>query len=111
VIDPTDRARALPRSDTGPGGQPDHAILAAIFANVPNAIAVVDGAGRFHRVNPGFETLFDFTADEVEGRSLVDLIVPESGWGPHSSCSIAPLRARPRRPRPSDGAGRPPSAR
>ena len=39
-------------------------------------MAVVDSRGRFLRINPGFEALFGFTADEVRGRVLVDLIVP-----------------------------------
>jgi diguanylate cyclase (GGDEF)-like protein/PAS domain S-box-containing protein len=54
------------------------AFLEALFTRVPNAIAVVDGAGRFVRTNPGFQALLGFTPDDVLGRSLVDLIVPPS---------------------------------
>lgn len=52
--------------------------LEALFTRVPDAIAVVDGAGRFVRTNPGFQALFGFTHDEVLGRPLADLIVPPS---------------------------------
>ena len=61
-----------------PARRRDDAILARIFSDVPNAIAVVDGAGLVLRVNPGFETLFGYTAAEVAGAALVGLIVPQA---------------------------------
>ena len=68
-------ARRLTRGASN--GTRDHATFAAIFNEVPNPIAVIDGGGRFLRVNPGFESLFGFASDEVRGRSLIETIVPE----------------------------------
>ncbi|MEO8139329.1 MAG: response regulator [Gemmatimonadota bacterium] len=61
-----------------PARRRDDAILARIFSEVPNAIAVVDATGQVLRVNPGFETLFGYAEQEVAGVSLVELIVPEA---------------------------------
>jgi two-component system sensor histidine kinase/response regulator len=68
-------ARRLPGRTSN--SQSDQATFAAIFNEVPNPIAVIDKGGRFLRVNPGFETLFGFTADEIRGRSLIETIVPD----------------------------------
>ncbi|MDX2121791.1 MAG: PAS domain S-box protein, partial [Gemmatimonadota bacterium] len=53
-----------------------HQFLEAILNSVPNAIAVVDPDTTCLGVNPEFEALFGFTADEVTGRRLFDVLVP-----------------------------------
>ena len=51
--------------------------LEELFARVPEAIVQLDGDGRVARVNPEFTKIFGYVEDEVLGRSLNDLIVPE----------------------------------
>jgi PAS domain S-box-containing protein len=55
----------------------ERARLNALFASAPVATVVVDEDGRVRDANPRFRTLFGYTVDEVEGRPLNDLIVPE----------------------------------
>jgi diguanylate cyclase (GGDEF)-like protein/PAS domain S-box-containing protein len=47
-----------------------------LFANSPQAIAMVNNAFEVRDVNRAFEDLFGYTPDEVRGRSLPELIVP-----------------------------------
>ena len=56
-----------------------HLFLDALFASVPNAIAVVDKAGVCLGANPGFEVLFGYSPEELLGQSMFDLIVPPAG--------------------------------
>lgn len=51
--------------------------LSELFARVPEALVMVDGESRVVRVNPAFTTIFGFTPDEVIGRRIKHLIVPE----------------------------------
>ena len=51
--------------------------LDMLFTKVPNAVVVVDDAGRCLISNPGFQSLFGYAPEEVVGRVLVDLIVAE----------------------------------
>ena len=51
--------------------------LGALFASVPTAIAVVDQDTVCHGANPGFHSLFGFAPEEVLGRRLLDVVVPE----------------------------------
>ncbi len=55
--------------------------LEAILNSVPNAIAVVDQDTTCLGVNPEFAALFGFTAEEVTGRRLFDVLVPERDLG------------------------------
>ena len=57
----------------------EHRFLDALFASVPNAIAVVDRGGVCLSVNPGFERLFGYSPGEALGRTIPDLIVTPSG--------------------------------
>ncbi|HEY5219625.1 MAG TPA: PAS domain S-box protein [Gemmatimonadaceae bacterium] len=50
--------------------------LDALIASAPNAIVVLDGRQRVIRVNPEFQRMFGFTADEVMGRPIDELVVP-----------------------------------
>ena len=55
----------------------EHARLDALIASAPIAIVVVDDDGRVRDTNPRFRSLFGYTSDEVRGRPLNDLIVPQ----------------------------------
>ncbi len=54
------------------------AYLDALFASAPTAIVALGSDGRVRGVNPRFEALFGFTAAEVAGRDLNELIAPEA---------------------------------
>jgi two-component system sensor histidine kinase/response regulator len=54
----------------------ERARLDALFASAPVATVVVDDAGRVRDVNPRFQELFGYSAGEIVGRPLNDLIVP-----------------------------------
>ena len=56
----------------------ERARLDALFASAPIAIVVVDDDGRVRDANPQFRSLFGYTIDEVKGRALNSLIVPEA---------------------------------
>ena len=61
-----------------PDGSRDQETFAAIFNKLPNPVAVIDDAGCFLRVNPAFEDLFGFAAEEVRGCSIIETIVPDA---------------------------------
>jgi two-component system sensor histidine kinase/response regulator len=48
----------------------------ALFASAPVAIVVVDEQGFVRDANPGFESLFGYTAAEARGHALNQLVVP-----------------------------------
>jgi len=48
----------------------------SLFERVPVAVCLVDRQDNAIRANRAFERLFGFRRDEVEGRSLVGLIIP-----------------------------------
>lgn len=49
-----------------------------LFSGLPEGVALLDPDDRVIRVNPAFTRLFGYTAEEAVGRSLADLIVPET---------------------------------
>jgi len=53
------------------------AFLEAIFENSPEGVVILDENNRVVRINLEFTRVFGYTPDEVIGRSLNDLIVPE----------------------------------
>ena len=53
------------------------ALLDELFESAPEAIVMLDLEQRVTRVNREFTQLFGYTADEVRGRALDALIVPE----------------------------------
>jgi PAS domain S-box-containing protein len=53
----------------------------ALLISAPNAIVTTRHDGRILAVNPAFETLFGFTAEEAIGHDLNELIVPETTRG------------------------------
>jgi PAS domain S-box-containing protein len=65
--------------------QIEKAYFEQIIENAPEAISIVDGNHHILRINGEFARLFGFTAAEVEGRILENLIVPpdryaETAW-------------------------------
>jgi PAS domain S-box-containing protein len=48
-----------------------------LFEHSPEAIVLLDGAGTIQDVNPGFQRLFQYEPDEVVGRSIGDIVVPQ----------------------------------
>ncbi|HRF65410.1 MAG TPA: PAS domain S-box protein [Ignavibacteria bacterium] len=49
-----------------------------LFENSPEGIVVLDNQDRILNANKGFERMFQFSADEIKGKTLNDIIVPES---------------------------------
>lgn len=47
-----------------------------LFENSPEGIAILDREDRFVDANKGFERLFQYSIEEIRGRSVNDLIVP-----------------------------------
>jgi PAS domain S-box-containing protein len=52
--------------------------LEAMLANAPSAIATLDPGGRILGVNPAFERVFGYSAEEATGSDIDEMIVPES---------------------------------
>ena len=57
------------------GAEHGRAFLDALLASAPNAIVWVDEDVRVTGINPSFERLFGFAANEAIGKPLYDLIV------------------------------------
>jgi len=55
----------------------ERAYLGELFENSPEAVVLVDQASRVMRVNGPFTALFGYTAAEIEGKVLDDLITGE----------------------------------
>lgn len=49
-----------------------------LFENSPEGIVILDNQDRILNVNKGFERMFQFTDDEIKGKVLNSIIVPES---------------------------------
>ena len=54
----------------------ERAFLTALLRSSPTAIVTIERDGTVLAANPGFEKVFDYTAEEAVGRRLNDLIVP-----------------------------------
>jgi PAS domain S-box-containing protein len=68
-----------------------------LFENSPDAIILVDQAGRIVRVNSRIDALFGYTRAELEGQS-VEALIPEryrAGHGAHLAGYFAAPRTRP----------------
>ena len=50
--------------------------LRELFARVPEAVVMVDHDARITQVNPGFTTIFGYTAEEAIGRRAAELLAP-----------------------------------
>lgn len=51
--------------------------IQTIFRSAPDAVIVIDEAGKIVRWNPRAEIIFGWTAKEVIGKSLFDKIIPD----------------------------------
>ncbi len=49
-----------------------------LFENSPEGIVILDNQDRILNANIGFERMFHFNTDEIKGKTLNDIIVPES---------------------------------
>lgn len=49
-----------------------------LFENSPQGIVLLDNTDRIISINKGFERLFQYRADEIKGRPLNDIIIPEN---------------------------------
>jgi len=72
---PTDRESA----EVPLGGEliRQEALLDKLFATLPEAIVVLDTDDRILRVNPEFTRIFGYAEEEVLGRPINELVVPE----------------------------------
>ncbi len=52
---------------------PPHAVMDLLL----DAVCIVDQSGRFIYVNAAFERIFGYTAEEIAGRNMIDLVLPE----------------------------------
>ena len=86
------------------------ALLDELFESAPEAIVMVDRQQRVTRVNREFTTMFGYSAEESQGRTLEELIVPEDLRGQHGSAAAAGRRAHGRGDR-TGPQGRQPAAR
>ena len=72
------------------------ALLDELFESAPEAIVMVDRQQRVTRVNREFTTMFGYSAEESQGRTLEELIVPEDLRSGHGSAAAAGGRAHDR---------------
>jgi PAS domain S-box-containing protein len=52
-------------------------LFSQLFKSSPFGLVMLDEAGRVVQVNEGFEKMFNYTIQELEGKSLNDFIVPQ----------------------------------
>jgi PAS domain S-box-containing protein len=57
--------------------QTQRALLDQLFEQAPQAVALMSGDGRVVRINREFTRLFGFAPDEVLGRRLTDVMMPD----------------------------------
>lgn len=63
-----------------------------LFENSPEGIVILDNQDRILNANKGFERMFQFNADELKGKVLNSLIVPESQSEQASQMTLFVLR-------------------
>jgi len=69
------RRRAVRR---GPVAGTERALLEELFESSPEAIVLADNQSRVIRINSAFSEMFGYAPEEVRGRSVDDLIAPQS---------------------------------
>ena len=62
-----------------------------LFDNSPDAIVLLDTDDKVMNINKGFEALFGYRIDEVKGRFINDIIIPEDHIEEASALSRASL--------------------
>lgn len=50
-----------------------------LFESAPEGIAVLDGRGDVHDVNRAFAHMFGFSKEEVVGRDIIEMTIPQEG--------------------------------
>lgn len=65
-----------------------------LFENAPMGIVMLDDKDRILHANKGFEKIFQFSVDEIRGRFLNDLIVPDGLLDEASSLSDQTLKGQ-----------------
>jgi len=50
-----------------------------LFASAPEGIALLDGQGKVHEVNSAFAQMFGFSREEMAGRDVLEITVPDDG--------------------------------
>lgn len=65
-----------------------------LFENSPDAIVILDTNDRVVQANRGFETLFGYVAEEITGRHINELVVPEDRLEEGSTLSRMVLHGR-----------------
>ena len=53
--------------------------LSELFARIPEAVVMIDGAFSVTRINPEFTNIFGYTAEEAIGQGIKELIAPDDG--------------------------------
>jgi PAS domain S-box-containing protein len=49
-----------------------------LFENSPEAVVILDNADRVVNINKGFEKMFHYSLDEIRGKNINSLLVPEN---------------------------------
>jgi len=68
-----------------------NAYFQQLFDNSPEAIILLDDKDQIINANSGFETLYGYRAEEVKGRFINDIVVPEDRFEEASALSRAAL--------------------
>lgn len=68
-------------------------LLEIVFDNVANGIFIVDGKGTTIKVNKTFEEMSGFTNEELEGRSLYDMVGPDNLFSGSASLLVIERKA------------------
>jgi Amt family ammonium transporter len=82
MLDPDRREAIVVALVTGREPAPRAGLVEDVLASLPEAVAIVVGKNVLY-INPAFTAMFGFTAEEVGGGNLRDLLVPETRMYEH----------------------------
>ena len=68
------------------------ALLGGLIRNNPTAIVVVDAEQRVQLINPAFERLFGYAEEDIAGRKIAGLLVPEDSVTESNRVAASGLR-------------------
>ncbi|MGH9574375.1 MAG: response regulator [Candidatus Acidiferrales bacterium] len=68
--------------------------LNSVIENSPVAIAALDTEDVVHMCNPAFEKLFQYRREEILGRNLADLVVPQEHMGEQEAARVRVRRGQ-----------------
>lgn len=83
VLDPEKRENIIAGQVTGRERTPRPGLMEDVLASLPEAVVLVTGS-RVLYTNPAFTALFGYTAEEMSGANLRDVLVPETRLHEHS---------------------------